>query len=1200
MWSLDDNATYAQMLTDNNLNIGSATPGTVPTYFTQANSGANNVLANNSPDFNNYVTPPISTARTTELTLPNNNFVSNAAYATLTNTTGTSINSRTDSFTVSFYYYSNNSNVTSITIGYKVGGTIISSETFPVSSVNTWNFITKTLNNPSTQTVQLYIRFDYSENPLLPGTLDNYKVLVNALSFGHNSEEFNKQSVGIPLSSYSSTQIDTTIAGFNYTSTATYGYLLDAYGFSDSATNGYYCIRWGRLLAKNSQVPMVFGSSNSTIIYPNPSPTVASNSDPSLVIPGQGFLNQTGKNNQYTLEFWLRARVTQNNAIQRIFGPVSGTDGLYVNKNSLVLKVGNKIGSYYLGEWYRPLLIDIKYSSSQVTLLVNGETVVSLAIEVSDTDLFPEKTASSKSQDWLAFYANATNGVASFEIDGLAIYPYQVDNTLAKRRYVFGQGVEFPQNINVAYHGKSYLIDFNSANYANNYKYPRIKNWESKGSDNFDVKDGTLSTPILSLPSISFSDSSKTYDTWYATQSTANYFTLSTSGHNGYLNYDSINVLNGSEIRGFVISATSNTVYVVGVEETVFKLINKNSDDYLAARLVPISTSSATLKYFYKNGSDAEIELDSSLNYTVATSSPYTVGIDVTTFSQNYASEIGSFLSSQSSVKMYVGNDELFASQLKGNIYVVGFMSEYNFGQNFGYTSSLFNSKGVVTNTGTGRTATNTQTYTTSGYSTSGYVHSYRLRMTQPDGKSPNQNYAFEIGINSVWQDYVPIKTLSKYTSNSITSEEAYEVDFIQFNVDYPEPCVFSGSNYDTSGSDTKTYVYFRYLADGSYVNPQALTSVSLPSHGAVVPTSSWGTEKYEVVNGTIIYLPASYLSVGKTINDLIMGICVETRNTSSLISQTKIRSLQVTSQALDTETSKWKNGFETKFGEKIYPYSHRTSDSATVFNYKDKNPYRIYKGSTPYLYLTRDSGVKVLSNYSNGLSDSRGIMVPINEASEPDYNLSSLQMFVRCEDVSFPATETKIFSLNYNLNNTTPTTIDFYMIATTTTANRARIYAKVGSTAYTDIAYYLNGLEVQNPVITIGEWSNLGISFKTLLDFDNYVGDIRLLGSLTVNNISYYQSTGLQVNIKYSKQRWNYYQHDLWSSVQPLTWTQVLSTTYSDVSGISSVEAYNAMIGTNKAIFDNSTSESKLKVTESSKKLILSAEWQSSTRKPV
>jgi hypothetical protein len=601
-------------------------------------------------------------------------------------------------------------------------------------------------------------------------------------------------------------------------------------------------------------------------------------------------------------------------------------------------------------------------------------------------------------------------------------------------------------------------------------------------------------------------------------------------------------------------------------------------------------------------GTDVETELDSSLNYVVATSSPYTVGLDLTTFTQSYASKIGSLLSSQSSIKMYIGNEESFNNQLNGTLSVVGFMTNYNFGKNFGYTSSLFGSTGVITNTGTGRTATQTQTYVTTGYSTSGYVHTYRLLLTKPLGGT---TYAFDIATNSSWQDYVPITTLSKYTTNASTGETTYELDFVQFNIDYPEPCIFDGSNYDTSNSDIKTYVYFRYLSDGAYVDASTLTSVSIPSHGTVVPTSNWDAEKYEVVNGSVVYLPSSYLDVGKTINDLAMGIFVESKNTTSQLAPTKIRSLQLSSKAFDTETAKWKNGFETKFGNKIYPYSHRTADSANVFNYKDKNPYRIYKGNTPYLYLTRDSGIKVFSDYSNGVSDSRGIMIPVNETDEANYNLSSLQMFVRFEGVSFPTSETKIFSLNYNLNNTTPTTIDFYMIATTTAANRAKIYAKVGSTAYTDIGYYINGVEVANPVISVGEWSNIGIGFKTLLDFDSYVGDIRLLGSLTFNNISYYQYTGLQDNTKYANQRWSYYEHGLWNQYDTLVelstgWAGILATTYSAVSGIDPTEAYNAMIGTNKSIVDNSDSESGLRFRESSKKIVSSTEWQSTTRKPV
>jgi hypothetical protein len=1166
LWALDDNADYLKMMSDANLTLDVAT-------LTKLNLTTADITT-----FSSYQTPPLSLAETTEITLSNSAFSGGSAVASLFHTTGTSVNSNTNSFTVSFYYYLANPYIDSIKVGYKVGGTTIESETFTTANSNSWQFITKTFSNPSTQSVQLFLEFAYTENPALPGTSDTYKALIHGLSMGHSSEEFNKNSTGISQSIYA-VDIHPTIAGF---SSGTYGVVADAYGISGTDSSGYYCIRWNRLLAKNSGVPMVFGSANSTIVYPSPAAT-----DPSLIFPAQGFLNQVGKNNLYTFEFWLKTRAVKNNAVHRIFGPVSSKDGLYINKNSMVLKIGNKSGAYYVGEWYRPMLIDIKYSPTQASLMVNGETVVSFSLDSSDLALFPEEIVSTKNANWVGFYASSSKFVKSLELDGVAIYPYHVDSALAKRRYVFGQGVELPQNVNVAYNGKSFFIDYAAANYANNYRYPGIKKWESKTNDNFNTNDGTLSSPNMLLPAATYSDG-KTYSDLYSIQTTTSYYTLNDTEYNGHLSYESLNILNSSSIKGFVVSAFP-TAYVVGVDNTIFKLVNKNNGDYFIAKMVPSTTTSATMTYAYKIGDAAETTLDASLNYTVeiGTSAGTTVGIDFSTISQRYASTIGSLLSNPTNLKMYIGNDENFESAFIGRFYTVGFMTPRNFEKTI---STYFNSNGVMTNTGSGRTSTQTQTIVT------GLSYTYKLSLINP--LADTSKYTFEIGASSYWEDYVPIKTLSKSTSSG-----NYELDFIQFNVDYPEPISFVDSGgtdyYDTSTSDIKTYVIFRYLSDGTYADTSSFTSVGMPKHGAQIPDSSWATKKYEVVDGSIVYLPSN-LDVGKTSNDLAMVISVESNNSTTLSAPTKIRSLELASIVFENVSTQWANSLGTKSGEKIYPYTYTISGVTKTFNYKNKNPYRIYKKTSPYLYLTKDSGVRILSGYSNGVSDSKGISIPINKGLDADYNLSSLQMAIRFDEATIPTSETKIFSLEYETGGSAEV-IDFYIIATTTAANRGKIYAKVGSTPFEGIFYFLNSNNVANPVIEVGEWANVGIAFDPILDFDNFIGDLRLVGPLTFNNISYYQYTGLQDNTKYADQRWNFYEHSQWGDYDTeITWSELLSSTYSAVSGVNPIEVYNISIGTNKIIVDNTANEPTLKLSERSKKVVGSVEWQSKTLKPV
>lgn len=1163
LWSLDDNANYVKIMPDDYLNLASATVG----MFTLSNISSRT----NITSFTDYSSPPISSAITTKLVLTSPSV--SPTTASIAHTTGSYIPSTTNAFTISFHYYATNPYLTSIKVGYKVGGVIQSSQTYTVSQINAWQFISQTFTNSASQTVQLFIEFSYNVNPNIAS--DTYEVLINGFTVGYSSEDFNKYSVGISQNNYS-TNVYSTVNGI--TGTRTYGYVVDAYGTSDTSNNGYYLIRGqatsqngAKLLAKNAQIPMVYGSSNSTIVYPNPSTT-----DPSLILPAQGFLNEYGKNNQYTFEFWLRLRAIANGSIHRIFGPVNSTDGIYLDKTAIVLKIGNKTGSHYIGEWYRPMLLDIRYSPTEASLLINGELAVSLQLDSSDISLFPLQNSGGKSNDWVGFYANSSNNVPSLEIDCVAIYPYIVDSGLAKRRFVFGQGVEYPRNIDLAYKGKSYLVDFSVADYANNIKYPNTKKWTFGLNNNFDVSNSTLATPKFSLPLAKFSDSTLSLNSWYTAQSTTASFNLNAVlTYNGYLYYESmLDILNGESISGFILPLVAPASYASSQNQTIIKIVNKNTGNYISVSLVPdVGLASATLQYLYKIGSASETVIDSALTTSVASSAVFTAGINIQTLLQSYQYILGSEFNNQSNLKVYIGNDELFASPFTGNFKTIGFMNGYNLQSFISTYSSYFGNTGGIGNTTTINTNTTSWNYT------------YKLSLINPLGIA--SAYSFDIGTSSSWQDYVPLQTLATYTSSG-----TYDIDFLQFNIDYPEPCVFSGSNYDTAASDVKTYVYFRYLSSGSYVDPATLTAVSLPSSGVVAPLSVWKTRKYEVVNGTIIY-PPTVLDANTTISDLVISIIVESKNTRSIISPISIRSVEITSKTFDTETSKFKNGFSTKLGNTIYPYTHRTADASTVFNYKDKNPYKIYKSDLPYLYMTRNSGISVMSGYSNGVSDSRGIMIPINEKAETPYSLNAMQMFVRYEAATFPATETKIFSIV-----TAAATIDFYMIATTSSATRARIYAKNGSNEYTNIKYYLNGVNVMYPVIAIGEWSSLGLQFTNNIVLDAETADLRFTGSLMFNNLSYYHIGSSNI-VKYSQQRWSYYTHSTWTNVYNAnanTWNTILSATITENIGVNPDEVYNSLIGTNKDIIDNSyLGEDALSIKNPSRKLVTSSQWQTS-----
>ena len=63
-------------------------------------------------------------------------------------------------------------------------------------------------------------------------------------------------------------------------------YQVSGYKYGSSLDSGYYMASATNLYAKNTTMPMVFGASNSTVVSP------ALNNDPSLIVPGFGFLNE--------------------------------------------------------------------------------------------------------------------------------------------------------------------------------------------------------------------------------------------------------------------------------------------------------------------------------------------------------------------------------------------------------------------------------------------------------------------------------------------------------------------------------------------------------------------------------------------------------------------------------------------------------------------------------------------------------------------------------------------------------------------------------------------------------------------------------------------------------------------------------------------------------------------------------------------
>ena len=196
---------------------------------------------------------------------------------------------------------------------------------------------------------------------------------------------------------------------------------IPEYGFGRDTA--YVVSRGNKLLAANTGIPMVYGDSTAT--------SILASDGPSVVFPGKGFLHGTGRNSELSLEMWIRLGYT-NNVNHKIVGPLWTNDGLFLEGEYLCLHVGDNVVKYRLLGTDGPLLVDIVATAQRITLMVNAIEAGSIQHAASYPDNYNFNT------DWIGVYSYDD---LSVEIGPVAIYPYVVSPLLAKRRFVWGQGV---------------------------------------------------------------------------------------------------------------------------------------------------------------------------------------------------------------------------------------------------------------------------------------------------------------------------------------------------------------------------------------------------------------------------------------------------------------------------------------------------------------------------------------------------------------------------------------------------------------------------------------------------------------------------------------------------------------------------------------------------------------------------------------
>ena len=1192
LWALDDRADYISLLSESQRNLSNWTivGGTYVNYPQSVDE----------PFIDSYVGKITATPTSDEfasITAISNDIMNLQDF-----------NKYLRTFSIGGYFYSQSAYIAGFEIGYQYTDTTSGQNVTHLKNYDSiinsnWVFVSETFDTPPDDAnIRLVFKINF-----IGGSETEDVFLVNGISLGQWSEEFASTSLGVQAINIPST----------ISLAPQKGVVSKCYGLQE--LDAYYLVSDNMLKAKNSGIPIVYGTSGLTTLYPN-------TGLPSLIIPGSGFLNESGKFKQYTFETWLRINSYSNDR-KRIIGPISSEDGIYVDGPSIGLKIGNEYGAYYVGEWTRPMLVHMRVGKDTASLVINGQEVISLNYLTESLSLPSMLNSNDKDQDWIGFYAY--DDIYPIEVDCVGIYPYIVATAVAKRRFVFGQGVDIPENINTSYSGTSVFIDYSFADYTSNYSYPKIGSWNQAFNDNTSIVNKSLSVVSHPLPETVLS--SKTEEELLLdckviqSSDTRNFLSFrpntswnSVSGYLFFKNFDFIKTPISAFYGCFRLPATSSSV------QTLFKIEKENTNSYFLIQLLN-NQISYVINY---NGISETI-------YSPLVAEPgelVDVGLNIPAFVSRFGNPASDFFGSLSDLRMYVGGDKNGLSTFTGKIYNVGVCTAHNFQK----IRFLFNEIGVpiwnedlfavyqnnqLINVDGGIDTTSMPPYggltdTANGALTGGgvvvaeedslldHVASYTLLP-----EVVFDTYKLTVSASAYWEDQLPLTYFAESVLDK-RGDQYFDLDFIQFNIDYPIPSktiaietdpepwtyaelsdeygtpiqrtyesldnyLFTGYNdyddlknkiakdyrYDTDGSIVKTYVTFQYTELGANQTYYYFTKTERPSrNGVLIPGSDWMTTKYEVVDNMIIYPPT-----GVDFNDLSIVTHIEMNVKDSQTNNVSIKKLSYASQALNESDA---SPIGTRFGTSIYPYTK----TGIYYNFKKNNPFAIYTGSSPYLYLTKTSGIQLKGKYDPLVN--RGLVIPVNESRAEGFKAIAMQMAVRFDGDYFPYAPTQIFEIQSK-----DSYIKFYMVANDPSGRRAKIYAIDAKTGLVQngIGFYWNGKIVKEPIITLQEWGFLGINFMNSLNFSFFEGAVRLTGPLLFNSISYYQSTNLQEVQNVAERPWfrvkvlGSYPLDweFWDSPS-FNWNNVLVLSETSYYGVDPSNVYKSYTGTNKIIVDD------------------------------
>ncbi len=853
---------------------------------------------------------------------------------------------------------------------------------------------------------------------------------------------------------------------------------------------------------------------------------------PAITHYGYGLFTNAGKYNTYTSEFWMRidARTTE---ATRIWGSYSTLDGLWVNDNYITLVVGKENKSYAVENWYRPMLVNVTYTPTQARLLINGQEVITLSYVTDDLDFTPLSENLDEFDSVIGFAVG--NNVKLFEVDCISLYSYIVPDDVLKRRFVWGQGVRENTQLSTAYETQTTYIDYPYSEYSNNVIYPDLYSWESGYANNLISTRQSLKTPAFELPEIFINgrnrDELYLENLFRQNDGQEAFFTFQPEynwDQPSYLYFNNINKLTEPPQSIYGVFQIDDGMIDLSdpVEETLMRFEKESGE------VISITARSHNIYYYYMDRrrimeTPFKIIHDAHLDTT-------TVGFEINKLLHSESNDptiarLKNFFANLSDIKLYVGGDgnETFS----GFIYKIGIADTSSAARN--NLSSKFDANGIASE------------------SLLDVYSSYTLVPRVEYGE-----FWLDVAADSYWEDAIALSLLGK-------NLDVPTLDFFQFNIGHDGAYEIKGDYYDFSKSELQAYVAFQPIEETVQKSIMDFEITEpLPINRVVRPVEIENT-KYAVVNGSVIYPPE-----GVNYYEYRVLIFFDILTENAIHAPFQIKNLSLAPQAYEENSD-----VGTLFGSRI----------------QSTDPFAIYKESTPYLYLTKDSGVEPLEGT---------VEIPFNENQVYPYPVNMITAWIKPNFINMKdemLLEVSIDGRDY---------VNLQIDSTAENTEQTKTFRVVSNNEEIPVQskLYKNDETLEGPGLSItlddNQWAFVGIELPYPLPAGSKTGRTILhtgavFQNVTVSKVTTRGLASISIIRDYAdlkKQRYQYWTGFDW------TYKELLTTESSFAYQTSPTDAFNIYSGNNGLVIGE---DSHLDVEDTKGAVLLNVDWKTYDRRP-